>query len=157
MRYEDINKGLQNVAFEFFYRFSRFEFALKQNHYLKTCKKIGKNAQPDWDKFIERWCGEYSASDEAKKLICARPKRQVVTVDGNLEWANVRLNNCHNDLSKVVRLLQTVRNNLFHGGKHNVGGWDNDKRTNELLKLGITVLNELAEFADITADYTGYY
>ena len=53
--------------------------------------------------------------------------------------------------------MQTVRNNLFHGGKHGVDDWDNPKRTEKLLKLGIAVLDQIAERTDLNADYTRYY
>lgn len=156
MQFEKIDEPLRNIAFKFFYWFSRFEFALKQNDYLKD-KKAGQNAEPGWGKFIERWHEEYSASDEAKRLIDASPKRQVVTADGSLGWKCVEIQVRDNDLLKVIRVLKIVRNNLFHGGKHGVDGWDNVKRTEELLNLGNMVLNELAELAGIEVDFKRYY
>ncbi|MES1383898.1 hypothetical protein ABUU23_19015, partial [Vibrio cholerae] len=58
---------------------------------------------------------------------------------------------------RVIRLLKTVRNNLFHGGKHGADGWDNPERTQELLVIGKSILDHLARLADIEADYTQYY
>jgi len=57
----------------------------------------------------------------------------------------------------VVTLLKTVRNNLFHGGKHGDDGWDDPERILTLLELSIRVLDELADLADFGADYTRYY
>jgi hypothetical protein len=36
MKRENINSNLTAIAFEFFYSFSRFEFCLKENGYLRT-------------------------------------------------------------------------------------------------------------------------
>jgi len=36
MRREDVSDQLSNLAFEFFFWFSRFEFALKENRYLSS-------------------------------------------------------------------------------------------------------------------------
>lgn len=67
------------------------------------------------------------------------------------------LDDCGSDLCIVVRLLKTIRNNLFHGGKHGAEGWDDPERTKELLEVGKTILDQLAELATFEADYTQYY
>ncbi len=156
IRYTDIEKSLRNTAFEFFYWFTRFEFALKENLYLRNTK-VGARAEPDWDQFINKWCREYSVSDEAKQLIDANPKRQVIADGGELGWELVKFEDCHNELFKVVLLLKTLRNNLFHGGKHLVDGWDDLERSETLLNLGISVLDQLATLGGIEADYTRFY
>ena len=96
---------------------SRFEFTLKERQYLKD-KSIGAKAEPDWDKFVEDFKNGYKVSGEAKKLIILHPKRQLVADIWKLEWKPVGLSHCNNDLCKIVTMLKTVRNNLFHGGKH---------------------------------------
>ena len=156
MRKEEISDHLRKLAFCFFYKYSRLEFALKENGYLKGSAP-NRPAKPDWYRFVDEQCGEIPISDEAKELIEASPKCQVVAANNRPEWKVVELNKCPSDLGKVVRLVQTVRNNLFHGGKHGVNDWDNPKRTEKLLKLGIAVLDQIAERTDLNADYTGYY
>lgn len=52
VRKEEINNELKDLTFDFFYWFSRFEFALKERKCLKR-DGIGDNAEPDWDKFID--------------------------------------------------------------------------------------------------------
>ena len=99
----------------------------------------------------------YRLCAEARALIHAAPKRQVVAADYRLEWKDVDLRTCPGDLAKVVRLVQTVRNNLFHGAKHGAEGWDDPGRTARLLELGVTVLDRIAEHAGLEADYTGCY
>jgi len=56
-----------------------------------------------------------------------------------------------------VRYAKTVRNNLFHGGKHGSAYWDNPARMTLLLGTTITVLGELARLGGIEADYERYY
>ena len=60
-------------------------------------------------------------------------------------------------LRRVVGHCLTVRNNLFHGGKHGGGGWVQPERTRLLLANGIAVLDDLAERAGFGGDYSGYY
>ena len=54
-------------------------------------------------------------------------------------------------------MLNTVRNNLFHGGKHGDMDMDNIERNIQLLYVSKLVLDQLAEFAGFDADYTRYY
>ncbi|WP_171387818.1 hypothetical protein [Vibrio crassostreae] len=53
--------------------------------------------------------------------------------------------------------MKTIRNNLFHGGKHGADGWDEPKRMQVLLAAGKNVLDQLVRMADWKADYTQYY
>lgn len=156
MRKEEVTAELSNLAFDFFYWFSRFEFALKENGYLKSHAE-GTRAEPGWGEFSVKWRPHYRLSKEAEALIASPPARQVVGLGDQLGWAPVCLDDCKSDLEKVVRLLNTVRNNLFHGGKHGGTDWDNPARTKELLDSGKAVLGQLASLAGIEADYTQYY
>ena len=40
MRYDEVSENLKSLAYDFFFYFSRFEAALKEQGYLK-CKKVG--------------------------------------------------------------------------------------------------------------------
>ena len=156
MRQENIGDHLSKLAFQFFYSYSRFEFALKEAGYLKNSTP-GATASPGWFEFAQERHGMYRASDEAKELIKASPKRQVITANNGLEWKTVELKGCSSDLEKVIRLVQTVRNNLFHGGKHGAEGWDDPERTANLLTLSVAVLDQIAKDTGLAADYRGYY
>jgi hypothetical protein len=156
MRKEDVPSNLSVLAFDFFYWFSRFEFALKENRYLKSHTQ-GENAEPGWEEFVSKWHSQYASSAEAKCLLALPPERQIVLANDNLDWKPVSLDDCKSDLAKIVRLVKTVRNNLFHGGKHGGKGWDNPKRTEKLLTASKIILDQLAELASIEADYTQYY
>jgi hypothetical protein len=155
MHREDIPKDLEQIAFDFFYWFSRFEFALKENHFLKA-EEVGAPAEPGWDAFVSKHEGGYQLSAAAIELVVANPERQVVGV-GDLEFRPVGFDDRPSDLGKVVRLAKTVRNNLFHGGKHGAGGWDNPDRMRKLLPLVVKLLGELASMGDIENDYLRSY
>lgn len=156
MRKEDINLDTSKLAFDFFYWFSRFEYALKDNNYLKS-HKVGEIAIPGWDQFIRTWEETYTISKEGEELLSSAPKIQVVMHDGQLEWISVKMAHQTSDLGKVIKLLKTVRNNLFHGGKHGAEDWDNPDQMIKLLIIGKSVLDQLAELGQLQADYTRYY
>lgn len=155
MQRDKVDNELQDLAFNFFYWFSRFEFALKENGYLKSGAG-NRPAQPCWNSFIDKKETNYTLSRAGSDLITAAPKKQIVTTKG-LCFAGLKFNNKTSELKKVVNHLKTVRNNLFHGGKHTAEGWDDPKRTKELLKLGIENLHELAKLGDIENDFKCEY
>ncbi len=156
MRREAIDHELKDLSFELFYWFSRFEFALKENRYLKS-EENGSKAEPDWGKFVEDNHGNYQLTDVANRLIELHPKRQIVGENKDLIWKKVGIEDCKSNLCIVVRMLKTIRNNLFHGGKHGDSDMDSKKRNCELLRVGKMVLDQLAAHAGIEADYTRYY
>ena len=152
MKREDINEPLERLAFCFFFRYSRFEFALKEKRYLGNTGP-GSRAEPNWCSFVEEWAGKYAISEQATALIDARPKCQVVGPGESLVWQDVDLSACPSELGKVIRLLQIIRNNLFHGGKHGAEGWDDPARTEYLLTLGASVLDQMADQAGFHDEY----
>lgn len=156
MQREEIGAELKDVAFDYFYWYSRFEFALKEHHFLKD-EQAGAKAEASWKKFQEKHSGGYNVSNEARRLIKLHPKRQIVLERGGLDWRPVGIAHCKDDLCKVIVMLATVRNNLFHGGKHGDADVDSRERNLELLKLGKLVLDQLAQMANLEGDYKRYY
>ena len=157
MRNEDVSVALRELTFNFFHRFSRLEFALKEAGYLRN-QNPGSWAIPHWDRFVSDWENKYSASKAAADLIAAAPEEQVVAADGrSLEFRKVEFDGRATNLKKVVKLARTVRNNLFHRGKHDAAGWDDEARIESLLPLTIAVLGEVASLAGIESDYEGVY
>lgn len=156
MQYEQIDDELRDASFEFFYWFSRFEFALKENGYLKN-RQHGAKAEPSWAEFKARGLPRFRPSQQAFHLIELHPKRQYVTAQGELEWKPVGVVHCRSDLCKVATMLCTVRNNLFHGGKHGDQDLDSKRRNLELLRCAKIVLDQLAHGADFSNDYERRY
>jgi hypothetical protein len=156
MQRDTVSKQLSARAFEFFFWFSRFEFALKENGFLESHTQ-GVAAKPGWDDFVVRWRDSYKLTHAARRLLVVPPDRQIVGAGDLLTWKPVGLDDCTSELQKVVRLLKILRNNLFHGGKHGGAGWDDAARAGELLLVGLSVLNELAEMSSLKADYEQSY
>jgi hypothetical protein len=155
MRREEVSDELKDLGFEFLYFFSRFEYALKANRYLKK-DGVGQPAEAGWQKFRERWEGEYVVTEAAAALIAANPQKQVVGEDSSLDFKPLAVDGLSH-LGQVIGHCQTVRNNLFHGGKSGPNGFDSPERTKELLPLVLAVLGELAASCALNSDYTGYY
>ena len=156
MRHDEVATTLRELAFDFFYWFSRFEFALKENGYLMTTVP-GARAEPDWNRFVVEHQDHYAPSQAAGALIAANPLRQIIGEDGGLTFGEVPFATNATKLRRVVGLAKTVRNNLFHGGKHGSGDWDDPDRMTELLRVTTTVLADLARLGELEADYTRLY
>lgn len=152
MKRNDITPELNAAAFEFLFAFSRFEYGLKKNGYLKSAD-TGKKAEPNWDMFVKRNRNKYVPSNAAQALVRARPKQQVVTGKEQLGWQELQFAENEYELQKVTLLLRLVRNNLFHGGKPADAHWDDAQKVIPLLQTSQTVLEELAVFGGFQADY----
>jgi hypothetical protein len=112
---------VSDVVVQFFYFFSRFEYALKRCKY-----NIGENngAKADWDKFgndldEENLFSEIVESDESFKKACDylfdnSPKKQIAR-DYEISWTECPVDG--RDFKNLFILVRRVRNNLFHGGK----------------------------------------
>jgi hypothetical protein len=155
MRQDEISRELRDLAFDFFYWFSRFEFALKEAPYLED-DKVGARAMPGWEKFFADWQDRYTLTPASQKLIDAKPHRQVVGPNG-LDFAEVRFDDKPSDLVKVIQLAKTVRNNLFHGGKHGSAYWDDPDRMRTLIPIAKAALDDIAQQTGLGADYSRYY
>lgn len=155
MRHDDISDDLKQLAFDFFYWFSRFEFALKEARCLKS-RDVGAKAEVSWNLFIAKYRDIYHLTPAGQALIDTKPQRQIVGADG-LEFRDVGFNVGASDLERVVRLADTVRNNLFHGGKHGSDYWDEPNRMRDLLTITIEALDDLAAQAGLRGDYERYY
>lgn len=81
----------------------------------------------------------------------------MVSAYKQLDWKPVGINHCNNDLCRVIAMLSTIRNNLFHGGKHGDIEVDDKNRNLSLLSLGKQVLDQLAEQFGYEGDYKRYY
>tara|TARA_R110000772_G_scaffold207017_1_gene317586 strand:- start:5776 stop:6243 length:468 start_codon:yes stop_codon:yes gene_type:complete len=155
MTHEEVSDSLRSLAFDFFYWFSRFEFALKEAGIRKS-DVVGAKAEPDWNKFIVANRDAWQPTPAALKLIAENPKRQIIGEHG-LDFREIEFNDQTSELERVVRLAQAVRNNLFHGGKHGSNFWDDPERMHHLLSTTIAVLDDLAQLGEIESDYRRLY
>lgn len=150
------NDELKTIIYDFFFKFSRFEFALKAYKYRKS-GRLSNNAEPDWNSFINDYERAYQPCEFAEQLLQNPPRRQVIT-NGNLDWEDLSFQADHSLLKKVVFAIKTIRNNLFHGGKHGDKSWDDVDRINFLLTNGNWVLDQLSELdGNLRAHYLDKY
>ncbi|MEE4452053.1 hypothetical protein [Novosphingobium resinovorum] len=156
MRHDEVKEDLRRLAFEFFFWFSRFEYALKDARFLRS-DEVGTPAEPSWKKFSQKYRETYKAGPAARALLDANPERQIVAAGGELDFEPVPFNPGVADLDKVTELARTVRNTLFHGGKHGSNFWDDPARMELLLTTTIGVLDELAELGGLQAEYKREY
>ena len=75
---EDFNEELRDACFEFFYWFSRFEFALKDQGFVRA-GHYGE-AQVNWNEFVEKHSANYSISKEAQLLLEKLPQTDKIQV-----------------------------------------------------------------------------
>lgn len=85
MRRDELSTKVQQLAFEFFFGFSRFEFALKENGYLENHKE-GAPAKPGWSEFEREFQDDYELSGAGGRLLELAPERQVVTAHSGLKF-----------------------------------------------------------------------
>jgi len=140
----ELHMGDPALEYRFFTIFSVFEYALKATGYVRFSHWEGVKA--DWESFIEDiendfdWHKSPSLEEAVQYLFDEPPRRQVFN-DGHLEWGQNRRPLEAGDIEWLLRLVKTVRNNLFHGGKK---PFDPDRDT-RLLKSSIQVLIAWAE------------
>jgi hypothetical protein len=134
---------------DFFVFFARFEYALKREGMLKGSDK---EAEADWDCYVKRarHLFEPNTSTSMKASVdylLARPPKKQVVLGGELRFAAVTKDVSESNASYILRLVRTVRNNLFHGGKfpEPCGPIAETSRDRSLLHHALTILEECAK------------
>ena len=139
-----INKDL---VVEFFIYFSRLEYALKKAGY------IGGDSRKilvDWDKFANDIEKTFDAKknkelEEAVNYLLSYAPRKQILEGGQLSWKDNQKNNGESEIKYLLRLLRTVRNNLFHGSKFPELFTHERERDEKLLRSSLVILNAFLE------------
>ena len=144
----------RDLVFEFFWKFSVFECALKRfGFYKRDPKKRSEyNAEPDWNRFGAEAAKTFDGVEDSgfqaavARLVKLQPKKQIIK-NGKLAWKPVERKNQGNgsDLEYAITLLKTVRNNLFHGGKFPDGPPQEIARDRGVLRAALAVLDKCYE------------
>ena len=123
-------------AVRFFYIFSKFEHALKNNGYLKNETK----AKPCWISFSKTMPNDFfeKSKNEYTKILFDDPPRQQIVRLGNLDFQEN--GQPINNTQQLFEAICIVRNNLFHGGKYSVPVAD-PSRNEPLLRACMHVLD----------------
>jgi hypothetical protein len=133
---------------DFFAYFSRFEYSLKRSGFLKS----GAKAEPNWDKFANSIRGQFAkiqdaAFLEAVTFLRAEPPKTQIVFGNVLGWADTTRGSGEHEENYTLRLVKTVRNNLFHGGKYPYpsGPVPDVGRNRRLLDAAVVVLSHCLE------------
>lgn len=137
----------KSLVFDFFIAFSRFEYALKRANYLQH---PNGRAEPDWEAFAKAMHHKFVPEmqeniKKSLKYLKENPARQQVVNNGELGWKDMSFGNQDCYLWKVLKIVKTTRNNLFHGGKYPVVEICEPSRDNTLLESCIDILNVCIE------------
>lgn len=137
----------KNLIFDFFWKFSVFERALKSEGFLRHDRK---SAELDWDRFSQEISGpsqslNISGFQEAARLLKDLSPKKQMNKGGKLSWEPVVQSN-ESDAEYAIRLLKVVRNNLFHGGKYSDGSVNEIARDTSILRAALKVLDGCYEF-----------
>ncbi len=143
----------RELLLNFFLTFARFEYALKASGLFKRTNPQRNDpsrppeAQPDWDTFaVSLRCAFQPDRTETLKRACeyisdSPPSKQVI-IDDAPSWETPVRPSHESDVEFLLRMVRCVRNNLFHGGKHNNEVHEDTERTEMLLKSSLTILDE---------------
>ncbi|HTQ48489.1 MAG TPA: hypothetical protein VMI75_37290 [Polyangiaceae bacterium] len=152
MRHTPVEALLASVhdrerVFEFLCLFAGAEYALKRTNRLR--RGHNDRAEADWRKFADESLRGRLATNGTDAVTRAfellrrdgGPKEQYVTEEGGLGWRPVPERQGEFDEWRLVRLVRTVRNNLFHGGKYgSLGPIGDPTRDVSLLAACVTIL-----------------
>ncbi|MFZ2445897.1 MAG: hypothetical protein WAW37_06035 [Syntrophobacteraceae bacterium] len=147
----------KELLLDFILTFSRFEYALKVSGFFKKPNR-GKfdsrcppDAKPDWDSFAVSLRGVFSqVRSEQLRQACEYlfgfpPNKQVIIHDAGgwgIAWETPVRPRHETDIGFILRMVRSVRNNLFHGGKYSIEAHEDTPRTEHLLRNSILVLRE---------------
>jgi len=132
----------RDLVFDFFWRFSTFECALKREGFLR----VGSDdaAQADWSRFGREIRSGFRDPDSpelsaALRFLESRPPRMQVVRNGVLGWDDLRPSHGSREAYALL-LIRVIRNNLFHGGKYPDGPVKSLERDRDLLAAASVVL-----------------
>ena len=130
------------LACEFLAVFSRFEYALKSTEYAHGNK--GK-VEPWWDKYsndIDDAFNEITEPEfiEATAYLLGTPPRKQILSEGRVIFNDQTIDNNQAKANQVFKMIRTVRNNLFHGGKYLPNGEIEEGRNESLVRYSLLIL-----------------
>ncbi|MGR6772086.1 hypothetical protein ACU36R_10695 [Pectobacterium brasiliense] len=134
---------LNDLCFEFFMEFARYEFCLK----MTGLTQGDGNAKANWDRYaleVEKIIASPGTTELAGAIdyiLTYPPKKQIVR-GGVLSWDETPIQG-RNRAQQVFLLIRRIRNNLFHGGKFN-GRWFEPERSELLMQHALTILQACA-------------
>ena len=140
-----------DLACEFLAVFSRMEYALKATRY--ASENEGKVAAC-WDRFANDIDEAFRqvADNEfigAVDYLLTHPPRKQVRQNGVLTFQNQAIDRNQRRAQQALLMVRTVRNNLFHGGKHLPNGELERGRNYELVRHSLIVLRHCVQLNEL--------
>lgn len=134
----------RELLLEFFLTFSRAEFALKNSDFVTGGED---SVSPNWDGFATTLRDRFKSNrtkilEAAVEYILLNPPMKQVLRDGNLMWEENLPNGGKSETEVLFILVRRIRNNLFHGGKHNLKVFEDSERTTRLLRSALLIVEE---------------
>jgi hypothetical protein len=127
----------KDLIAEFILWFSRIEYALKSD---AAFSKTHPHFQADWDK-LKRALSSVPVPQELENALAYIQHQPPMKQIGANQWELIQEGN---DWDLLIRALKTVRNNLFHGGKHHTGPVLQPARDQELLNHCLAVMKAIS-------------
>jgi len=140
------------LACEFLATFSRAEYALKATIQFALGDADGVKA--GWDGFAEAIDKSFCAVEDeefkgAVNYLLSRPPRKQVLENGAVRFADQVIDKKQPVAQQVLLMVRTVRNNLFHGGKHLPLGEHEPGRNERLVSASIAILRYSTRMHDV--------
>lgn len=131
------------LAFNYFKTFTSFEAKLKSRGYHNNGNS--KTVNIDWNRVAKDYYLQLKyildeGSDEGRYLL-SHPPRKMVVSNSVIIFANPEEE--ANQERKLLTILYTVRNNLYHGGKYSQGELVGSERDMKLVEYATFVLKKL--------------
>lgn len=145
----------RRLIFEFFVRFSVFEYALKRAGFI--CR--GEGAKANWGRFADTIQGQFKGVarprfQKAIAFLLAHPPRRQIVRESRLCWGPARPRKQNFDEAYILDLVRIVRNNVFHGGKYPQEQVAEVARNQALLQSALTVLKSCSALNEDVSAYT---
>lgn len=134
----------KELLLEFFLTFSRTEFALKNSGFVTGGED---SASPHWDIFATTLKDQFKKNktkelEAAVDYILLNPPMKQVLRGEDLMWEANLPNGGTSETEVLFVLVRRIRNNMFHGGKHNLGLFEDTERTTRLLSSALLIVQE---------------
>lgn len=132
------------IAVEFLAVFSRMEYALKSTEFADGGSA---RVEPAWDRFANHIHECFAqledvGLDRSVQLLLEQPPRKQVLLDGRLSFVEQEIEHGQRSTQQLLKMVRTVRNNLFHGGKYAPDGEVHQGRNEQLVTASLVVLKQ---------------
>jgi len=137
--------------------FSRAEYALKNVADFRYDNK----AEANWDKFANKIHEKFLERNDctlskAKEYLWNNPPKKQIIDNDELSFKDFGIAEGQKSTQQLLAMVKTIRNNLFHGGKHtpSTAEVNNTERNQKLIESSIVIIKACM---DLDNCVKGYY